>query len=332
MRGVAVIVASVACFAAVLFAFRDRLMRSPVVVIVPDAAASPEAPPLSLVSATPQQPTVSAALQPTVTAAPEPTKYLLSTSITGLNYLPLLAPCLKSLEMSLRSTKAECVVLVITNTSFVHELTQFVAGLSFNSSAMTVRIFSCNETNHYFLRLHTFELPDIYSFRAVLQFDIDVIFVGSLDNLLREITPGKFFVYPEGRHDYILWSLDRYTKPQLEAFKSQGIQSFNSGIIAFRVSPEMLTHLQVILYWASLEVSLNSPHFADQSFLNVYMNTEKIADTRGPISDKYVVIWAKPGIRYRPEQVVLHVIGGGEGSFAQKLSLMTQVLKERHSL
>jgi hypothetical protein len=249
-------------------------------------------------------------------------KFLLATSVVGMHYLQLLDVCLQSLMKSLEETSSECELLIITTREFSANVEELLKRSSYRG-----RVMGCTETVPFLLRYHVYEFANISLFEAVLQFDVDTIFNGPLDQLLSEISPGKFFAFPEGRHDHLFWSLERYPPSVLQSFTSEGVQSFNSGILAFQNSPVMLAHLRALAFWASLEVNLKVKHFTDQSFANVYMNTKRLSDTRGPISDKYVVIWAKPDVEIKG-QVIFHFIADGVGIVHKKLEMMTQFLKK----
>ena len=245
---------------------------------------------------------------------------LVVTAVVGENYLPLLPIFLHAIRDAHGASHHRpggYHVVIVTDTAFEAALT---GHLDAHEPAWKrhVDVFAVEQWSgqdnflegNMFLRYRVVEWPKIQQYQAALHIDVDVLMTRPLWPQIEKMMPLVYYVTPEGRHDMRFYSLgDGYSKAELERFEKLGIRAFNAGTFAFLIVPEMLAEIAAMLKWAQMELIRGTRHFADQSFINVWMNTRGLSDTQllAP------VIMGNAGLLdpriYRPMKTLLHFYG-----------------------
>lgn len=215
---------------------------------------------------------------------------LVATGISGESYLALLPIWIKTCSETLSTSSRPWTILLVSDSEFASTLVAFLKKLYRKNGVpkwLAVHIVPVDKkvendffTFKQFLRYHLVNWPDLDKYGVVLQTDLDVLIVKHLDKEIEQMKPMRYYVTQEGDHTQRYYSLgEGYSKKELEDFAREQVRSFNAGTFAFLFSKEMRDSIRQMLDWAEQEIRSGTKYFGDQSFVNVWMNRRRLADT-----------------------------------------------------
>jgi hypothetical protein len=212
---------------------------------------------------------------------------LIYTSVHGAGYLRLLKMWALSIHSAMKYSSYSYEILVMTTSSFELELRNYIRA---ELSSLNLKVFGVSPfvggdnffEGNMFIRHRLYEWDEVMTYFGVIQMDSDVLMNMPPDVIIGQLKRGRFYANHEGVISDRFYGLGKgreYSTEELNRFERLGIQCFNAGIFTFRVDKKMFDELRAMVMWAELEIIRGTPHFADQSFLNVWMNVRGISDT-----------------------------------------------------
>lgn len=197
----------------------------------------------------------------------------------------------KSIESIDLSNQEQIDILILTDKKY------FEKNLS-TFKRVNTTIFLIDEPKNFdeacFSKLKIWDYPNINQYENILYLDSDILVNKNLSSVFEKCTDeNKLYVVVEDyniqNHNRIHFSLGTYKYEDLDFFQKNKIFTFNAGTFMFKNGFLMKKHFKNV---SNLIEHHNGEYFTDQSFMNYYFNTYKLADSNAIVKDldyKFVV-------------------------------------------
>ena len=170
----------------------------------------------------------------------------------------------------------------------------------------------------YMARFDTVRWPRFWHYARVIQVDADTLVAGCLAPLYEMITPRQMHAHPALYDTPAAWSLPGHPRPRTP---------FNSGALAYEVSPFMAGHLLLMRAWIADEIARHTLHYVDQSFVNVYMDRHGLVNTSGALTPATLLVRPSHAPAAPPyAQPLVHFIAAGLNKTRAKTAEMRAYL------
>lgn len=175
-------------------------------------------------------------------------------------------------------------------------------------------------------KLRIFEILTSRTYEKVLFIDSDTIVDANLDSIFSNIvSPDLLYVQTEKQdqesHREIFWSLKNYDSSTLNYFKENSILPFNAGCFGFINSNTMKQRFNDVLTLIKVHTG---EYFYEQSFMNVYFNTQNITD-RNVLNTNVYQLFPQKNTEYKGK--IIHFTGGPGEPVAKLMNMNEYVNK-----
>lgn len=232
------------------------------------------------------------------------------------NYIPCIEILLKSL--SHYSTTKDFDILIICDYKLYEQIKNLIKYKGIPND--NIKIMILRNSNHLMQasinKLNIFEYQNVSKYEKVLYIDVDIIVTLDISQLFeenKEIESGYLYACIEqmdlNSHKNMFWSMGNYTKKELAFFEDNKIYPFNAGCFLFIPDQAMKIHFAKVLH---LIYSCKQPFFFEQSFMNVYFNTNNLVKYNIIQSSNYVMF---PDLSKAYSNTIIHFCGSpGHGT------------------